>query len=146
MPPPQSYPYSSQEAFLDIHIDVYVDIISCIIIIYHFIITIYFSVLLHFYIFKYFIFHYILHFNFECNLLIILLQLSQFFPLWHPSSWYYLPSSNPPLSSCPRVRHVSSLASPFPVLFLTSPCLFCTNQFVLLIPASFPPFSPSPPS
>ena len=126
MPPPQSYPYSSQEAFLDIHIDVYVDIMSYIIIIYHFIITIFLS----YYIF---IFLNILFFTIfyililKCNLLTILLQLSQFFPLWHPSSWYYLPSRNPPLSSCPRVRHISSLASPFPVLFLTSPCLFCTN-------------------
>ena len=31
-----------------------------------------------------------------------------------------------PLSSCPWVIHISSLASPFPVLFLTSLCLFCT--------------------
>ena len=31
----------------------------------------------------------------------------------------------PPFSSCPRVIHTSSLASIFPILFLTSPRLFC---------------------
>ena len=39
---------------------------------------------------------------------------------------------------------VSSLASPFPILFLTSPCLFCSYQLCFLIPAPFPPFSPVP--
>ena len=31
-----------------------------------------------------------------------------------------------PLSSCPWVVHTSSLDSPLPIVFLTSPCLFCT--------------------
>ena len=47
----------------------------------------------------------------------------------------------PPLSSCPWVMHVSSLAFPFPILFLTSPCLFCTYRLCLLIPTPFLPFS-----
>ena len=55
-----------------------------------------------------------------------------------------IPSSNAPRSSCPWVVHVSSLASPFPVLFLTSPCLFCTYQLYSLIPLFFPLFSPFP--
>ena len=47
-----------------------------------------------------------------------------FIPL-HPAP--PLPSAFPiPLSSCPWVIHISSLASPFPILFLTSSCLFCT--------------------
>ena len=54
------------------------------------------------------------------------------------------PSSNPLLSSCPWVMHLSSLASPFPVLFLTSPCLFCSYQLCFLIPTPFPHSPPSP--
>ena len=68
----------------------------------------------------------------------MLLQLSHFPSL--PSStqhphflWQSL------LSSCPWVMHISSLATPFPILFLTSPCLFCTYQFVLLNPFTFSP-------
>ena len=68
----------------------------------------------------------------------MLLQLSQFFPLCPPP-----PSNTPPrLSSCPWVVRVSSLASPFPILFLTSPCLFCAYQLCFSTPPSFPPFSP----
>ena len=39
------------------------------------------------------------------------------------------PSSIPPLSSCPWVIHISSLASLFPVPFLISPCLFYAYQY-----------------
>ncbi|KAF6125549.1 hypothetical protein HJG60_009966 [Phyllostomus discolor] len=68
-------------------------------------------------------------------LLIMLLQLSQF----SPSAPLRLVS--PLLSSCPCVMHVSSLASPFPVLFLTSPYFVPSNLcFLILVP--FPPFSP----
>ena len=54
--------------------------------------------------------------------------------------------SSPLLSSCPWVIHISSLASPFPILFLTSPCLLCTYQLCFLFPVPFPlsPLSPSP--
>ena len=65
------------------------------------------------------------------------------FPLL-PSTQYPLPSSNSPLSSCPWVMGVSSLASPFPILFLTSPCLFCFYQACFLIPALILFFSPFP--
>ena len=63
-----------------------------------------------------------------------------FFPL------YSLPPSTPfSTSISPLVHvygHISSLASPFPILFLTSPCLFCTYYLSFLFPVSFPPFSP----
>ena len=55
-----------------------------------------------------------------------------------------LPPAFPNLSSCPWVVHISSLASPFPILFLNSPCLFCTYQLCSLFPVPFPPFCPSP--
>ena len=59
--------------------------------------------------------------------LIILLQLSILF-LLDPSTWYpdFLRQSL--LSSFLCVAHVSSLTSPFPILFLTSPCLSCTIE------------------
>ena len=66
-----------------------------------------------------------------------LLQLSHFFlpvtPL-HPA---------PPHFS-PWVVHISSLASQFPILFLTSPCPFCTYHLCFLFPVPFPQFSPIP--
>ena len=74
----------------------------------------------------------------------MLLQLSQFSP-FPPLLSTPLPSSNPsPLSSCPWVVHISSSASPFPIMFLTSPCLFCTYQLCFLIPVHFPSFSSFP--
>ena len=68
---------------------------------------------------------------------------SQFFPLCLRPPGTPIPSNTPPLSSCPWVMHISSLASPFPILFLTSTCLFCTYKFILLSPWIFPPISPS---
>ena len=50
----------------------------------------------------------------------------------------------PHLSLCSWVIPVSSLASPFPILFLTSPCLFYTYQLCFLFPVPFPWFSPFP--
>ena len=50
----------------------------------------------------------------------------------------------PPLSSCPRVIHISSLAYPFPILSLTSSCLFCTYHLCFLFPVPFPTFPPLP--
>ena len=72
----------------------------------------------------------------------MLLQLSHFSPLL---SSIQFPHSfqHSSLNSCPWVTHISSLASPFPILFLTSPSLLCTTN-LCLIPAPFPPFSPFP--
>ena len=67
-----------------------------------------------------------------------------FYPLYLPLPCTPLPpASHPHLSSCPWVVHISSLASPFPILFLTSPCLFCTYHLCFLISVPFPP-APSP--
>ena len=67
------------------------------------------------------------------------------FPLCPAPPSTSIPSTNSlSLSSCPWVMHISSLASPFPTLYLTYPCLFCTYQFVLLIPCTFSLFSPLP--
>ena len=73
---------------------------------------------------------------FKYILLIMLLQLS--LSTRHPHSL----SRSPPLSSCPWIMHISFLASPFPILFLTSSCLFCTYRFVLRNPCTFSPSSP----
>ena len=59
-------------------------------------------------------------------LLIVLLQLSQFFPLCPPLSFPLVIS---PLSLCPWIVHISSLASPFPILFLTSHCIFLATNY-----------------
>ena len=80
---------------------------------------------------------------FQCILLIMLLQLSHFFlpfiPLCPaPPSHQHFPTFTP----CPWVIHISSLASPFPTLFLTSPCLFSTYHLCYLFSVPFPPLSP----
>ena len=77
-------------------------------------------------------------------LLIMLLQLSHFFPLYSPLPHTLLPPAFPHLSSCLWVIHISCLASPFPILFLPSPCLICTYHLCYLFPVPFPPFSPIP--
>ena len=64
-----------------------------------------------------------------------------FIPL-HPVP--HLPPSFPHLGSCPWVVHVSSLVSPFSILFLSSPCLFCTCHLCFLFPVPFLLFSPLP--
>ena len=67
------------------------------------------------------------------------------FPLYSLPPYTPLPSTFPPLTSCPWVIHIGSLASPFPILSLTSPCLFCTCHlcclFLYLFPHSHPPTS-----
>ena len=72
-------------------------------------------------------------------LLIILLQLSHFFPLspstQHPQSLWQSPHH----CSCPWVKCISSLATSFPILYFTSPWLFC-NYFTA---SPIPPFPPS---
>ena len=79
-------------------------------------------------------------------LLIMLLQLSQFFALCPPPPGSLLPSSNLPLlSSCPCVMHVIFFfAYPLSILFLTSPCLFCSYPTMLLNPCTFSLLSPFP--
>ena len=65
----------------------------------------------------------------------MLLQLSHF-PLFiplHPA--HPLSPAFPAFSSCPWVIHTSCLASIFPILFLTPPCLFSTyHLWVHLLP------------
>ena len=61
------------------------------------------------------------------------------FILLHPVP--SLPPSFPQLSSCPWVIHTSYLASLFPVLVSTFPCLFCTYHLCFLFPVPCPPFS-----
>ena len=84
-----------------------------------------------------------------------LFKIYVFYWLWHYScpnfsplpALHPAPSSlqhSPQLSSCLWVINISSLASPFPILFLTSPCLFCTYYLCFLIPVPFPPFFPHP--
>ena len=44
--------------------------------------------------------------------------------------------------ACPWVLCVTSLAAPFPILYFTSPWLFCNHLFVLLNPLTFSPIPP----
>ena len=67
-----------------------------------------------------------------------------FHPLYSPPACTSLPPSFPHLSSSPWVIHVSSLASTFPILFLTFPCLFCTYNSSFVFPVPFHLFTPSP--
>ena len=77
--------------------------------------------------------------------LIMLLQLPHFcLPLIPLCPAFPYLQHPPQLSSCQWVIHVSSLASPFPKLFLTSSCLFCTYYLCCLFPVPFPPFSSHP--
>ena len=56
-----------------------------------------------------------------------------FSPHYSPPPCTPLPPSFPPaLSSCPWIIYISSLASPFPILSLTSHCLFCTYHLCCL--------------
>ena len=84
------------------------------------------------------------NFFFKYITLIMLLQLSYFSPFipFYPA--HPLQPAFPPFGSCPWVIHVSSLASTFPILYLTSPCLFCTYHLCFLFPVPFPPFFPAP--
>ena len=76
---------------------------------------------------------------FKYILFIMLLVIPFFPPLYSPppcttSHQYHTPL----LGLCPWVIHISSLASPFPKLFLTSPSLFCSYHLCFLFPVPFP--------
>ena len=73
----------------------------------------------------------------------MLLQLFSFLPLCAPllSTSYSLRQFSHHCS-CPRLMQVSSLAAPFPVLYFTSPWLFCNCLFVLLNPLTSSPVPP----
>ena len=76
----------------------------------------------------------------------MLLQLFHFFSLlYSPPIYTPLPPSFPHLSSCPWVIHLSSLASPFYIQFLTTPISILYLPFMLL-PCTFSPFSDLPSS
>ena len=82
---------------------------------------------------------------FNCILLFMLLELSQFFPLCSPP--HSIPDSlrqSPHHGSCPWAMCISSLAIPFPMLYFTSPWLFCNYLFALLNPLTSSPISPYP--
>ena len=80
---------------------------------------------------------------FKYILLIMLLQLSHFPPFTQLHPAHLLPPIFPPYSSCPWVILISSLASTFSILFLTSPCLCSTYHLCYLFSVPFPPLSPS---
>ena len=87
---------------------------------------------------------------FKYILLIMLLRLFHillpFIPLCPtPPSTLHPPTHqhSPHPSSCPWVIHISSLASPFPILFLTPPCLFCPTSYAAYSLYLFPhPLAP----
>ena len=80
-------------------------------------------------------------------LFIMLLQLWQVISLCcPPPSTPHSLRQSPCLCSCPWVMRISSSATPFPVLYCTSPWLFCNYLFVLLnpLPSSSIPLHPPP--
>ena len=79
-------------------------------------------------------------------LLIMLLQLPQFLPLCPPPpSTPHSLRQSPPHCSCPWVMGISSLATPFCILYFTSPWLFCNYLFVILNSLTSSPILPNPP-
>ena len=71
------------------------------------------------------------------------ITVAPFPPLSSPTPCAPPPTCIPPFSSCLWIIHISSLASPFPILFLTSPCLFSTYHLCYLFSVPFP-LSPPP--
>ena len=94
-------------------------------------------------IFEYFV-HVYLFIYFQYILLIMLLQFSQFFLIYPPSTLHPPTLHHSPLSSCPWVVCISSLISLFPKPFLTSSLLFYAYQLCFLFFVHFLPYS-SPP-
>ena len=75
-------------------------------------------------------------------LLIMILQLSHFHPFTPLCPAHPVPPTFPLFSSCPWVIHISSLASTFPILFLSSR-LFSTYHLCYLFSVPFPPLTPA---
>ena len=74
-------------------------------------------------------------FSLNCILLIMLLQLSWFFSLYPPPpSTPHSLRQSPHHCSCLWVKCISSLSTPFPLLYFTSLWLFCSYLFLLLNP------------
>ena len=67
-----------------------------------------------------------------------------FSSLYSPPPCTPLPSAFPAPQFMSMVIHISSLASTFPILFLTSLCLFCAYHLCFLFPVPFSPFSTLP--
>ena len=78
-------------------------------------------------------------------LLIMLLKLSHFFLPFIPFHPHTPPSSILLLSSCSWVVHITSVASAFPIIFLASPCLFCTYIYASYSLYLFPILPTAPP-
>ena len=91
-----------------------------------------------------FLFHLFIYLFFKIYFIDYAITVVPFPPLYSPPPCTSPPTHLPSLSSCPWVIHISSLASPFPRLFLTSPCLFCTCHLCFLFLLTFSPFSPHP--
>ena len=90
----------------------------------------------------YFVKHYVFFFKvyfIDYTITVVSFLFSPFSPSVLHHTRNRIPCS---LSSCPWVIYISSLASTFPILFLTSPCLFSTYHLCFLFPVTFPSFSP----
>ena len=85
------------------------------------------------------------------------LFFTDFFRLCYYSCLNFFPfvpsTQNPPLPQAipkplfsPLAMHISSLATPFPILYFTSPWLSCDYLFVLLTPLTSSPIPPHHPS
>ena len=71
--------------------------------------------------------------------------MSHFFPLCPPPpSTSHSLGQSLHLCSCLWVMCISSLATPFPILYFTFPWLFCNYQFILLNPLTSNPFPKTP--
>ena len=78
--------------------------------------------------------------NFKIYFIDYAITVVPFSSLYSPPPAHPLPPSTPSLSSCPWVIRISSLASTFPILFLTFPCLFHINHLCYSFPVHFPYF------
>ena len=75
----------------------------------------------------------------------MLLQLSWFFLLYSlPPNVPYSLKQSFHHCSCPWVMHISSVATPFPILYFITPWLLCNYLFVLLYPLTSSPLPPQP--